>query len=224
MNLPSHWMSKLRLTALICPLLIVTSAPAANVYYSGELDIAIPTDFEGVYLNITTDGYSVSYTEPGSWDVNFFFGGIFIVYSDTFQPFVDTIVSSNSQILNVAEGTMIQDEAAARTLGIEASSFGGSGTSNESSGSSHFNPPTIDDPAYSAFTPGEQGYIAFVLNPGPGQLYGWMRVTLTNNGTPGTIHDWALSSDENFTVGMIPEPSIALLGGMLLLLLLRRRR
>lgn len=63
-----------------------------------------------------------------------------------------------------------------------------------------------------------------MLNPGAEQLYGWMRVTLTNDGTPGIIHDWALSSDANFTVGMIPEPSVALLGGIGMLCLLRRRR
>lgn len=222
--------------ALICPLLFATSAPAA-VIYSGLVDIPIPTTFNGVYLNIglaadstpsddsptiQTDSYTVGYSEPASWDVNFFFGGIGIAYSDTFQPFVDDSVTNRSQILNVMPGTVASNEAMARTLGT--ASYGGSGTSNQSTGTSHFDLPTIDDPAYSAFTPGVEGYIAFVLNPGAEELYGWMRVTLTNDGTAGTIHDWALSSDANFEVGMIPEPSIALLGGIGMLLLLRRKR
>lgn len=227
------------LPILIGSCLMPASASAA-VFYSDVLDILIPTNFNGVYLNIgmqtdsapsdgsptiQLDSYSVGYSEPASWDVNLFFGGIGIAYSETFQPFVDSTVSNRSQILNVAYGTVIEDEAAARTLGVEAASFGGSGRPNNGAGSSHFDIPTLNsDPAYSAFTPGEQGYIAFVLNPGAEQLYGWMRVTLTNDGTPGTIHDWAISSDEGFTVGMIPEPTTALLGGIGMLLLLRRRR
>lgn len=224
--------------ALVCPLLFSTSAQAA-VIYSGVVEIPIPTTFNGVYLDIgqapstpsnnsptvLPDSYTVGYTQPASWDVNFFFGGIGIAYSDTFQPFVDDTVSNRSQILNVLPGTVINAEALARTLNSPA--FGGSGKSNQSTGTSHFDDPTPTinaNPAYSAFTPGQQGYIAFVLNPGASEQYGWMRVTLTNNGTPGTIHDWALSSDANFEVGMIPEPSVALLGGLGLLALLRRRR
>lgn len=222
--------------ALVCPLLLVTSAPAA-VIYSGVVNIPIPTTFNGVYLNIgqvanstpsnnspitQTDTYTIGYSEPASWDVNFFFGGIGIAYSDTFQPFVDDSVTNRSQILNVMPGTVISAVTAARTLGT--ASFGGSGTSNQSAGTSHFDAPTIDNNAYSSFTPGNESYFALVLNPGAAQLYGWMRVTLTNDGTPGTIHDWALSSDGNFTVSMVPEPSIALLGGIGMLLMLRRRR
>ena len=233
----SHWLSRLPLAA-VGALLLSTTAPAAVIYYSGIVDIPIPTTFNGVYLDIATqvdstpsnespsvqtDSYTVGYNQPSSWDVNFFFGGIGIAYSDTFQPFVDDTVSNRSQILNVALGTVIIDEAVSRTLGTAA--FGGSGRSNQSTGESHFDIPDLDsDPAYSAFTPGVEGYIAFVLNPGIEEFYGWLRVTLKNDGTVGTIHDWAYSSDENFTVGQVPEPAAALLGGIGLLLLLRRRR
>jgi hypothetical protein len=232
-----HWISRLPL-AVVGTLLLATSAPAAVIYYSGVVNIPIPTTFNGVYLDIAaqtsatppnesssiqTDSYTVGYNQPSSWDVNFFFGGIGIAYSDTFQPFVDDTVGNRSQILNVAMGTVIVDEANSRTLATAA--FGGSGRSNQSSGDSHFDTPTLDaDPAYSAFTPGVEGYIAFVLNPGVNEFYGWLRVTLKNNGTVGTIHDWAYSSDAGFTVGLIPEPRAALLGGLGMLMLLRRRR
>jgi len=132
-------------------------------------------------------------------------------------------VGNRSQILNVATGTVIIAEAASRTL--DTAAFGGSGRSNQSSGESHFDLPDLDsDEAYSAFTPGVEGYIAFVLNPGFNEFYGWLRVTLTNDGSPGIIHDWAYSSDEGFTVGQVPEAGAALLGGLGVLMLLRRRR
>jgi hypothetical protein len=223
--------------AFACPILLATSAPAAVIYYSGLVDIPVPTTFNGVYLDIgtqvnstpsnelpsvQTDSYTVGYNQPSSWDINFFFGGIGIAYSDTFSPFVDDTVSNRSQILNVAQGTVIIDEALSRTLATAA--FGGSGRSNQSTGDSHFDIPELDGATYSAFTPGVEGYIAFVLNPGVNVFYGWLRVTLTNDGTVGTIHDWAYSSDSGFTVGQIPEPRAALIGGIGMLMLLRRRR
>jgi hypothetical protein len=235
-----HWLSKLP-PRVVGPLLLATSAPAA-VIYSGVVDIPIPTTFNGVYLDlaasptittppngppvIATDAYTVGYNQPAGWDVNFFFGGIGIAYSDTFQPFVDDPVGKRSQILNVTMGTVIVTEATSRTLTTAA--FGGSGRSNQSSGDSHFDTPVLDaDPAYAAFTPGEQGYIAFVLNPGANEVYGWLRVTLDYNladGSQGMVHDWAYSDEAGFTVGQIPEPGAALLGGLGLLMLLRRRR
>jgi uncharacterized protein (TIGR03382 family) len=220
----------------------------AAVTYSDVVDIPIPITFNGVYLNLAVspadtlppdeadvvgpDSYTIGYDQPADWDVNFFFGGIGIAYSPTFQPFVDDTVSARSQILNVAFGTNIQAEAASRTLGVN--SYGGSGTSNGGTGESHFNTPDLDGPTYSAFTSGtsgtgQQGYIAFTLETVSGTQYGWMRVTLDNDGDNnggnfGTIHAWAYSDESTFTVGEIPEPglvSFLLLGAAGLL---RRRR
>ena len=211
------------------------------VTYSGVVDIAIPTSFNGVYLDLAAgtpttppddadavnfDSFTQGYSEPSEWDVNFFFGGIGIAYSDTFNPFVDDSVAQSSQILNVATGTDIQSEAASRTLGVNA--YGGSGRPNGGSGESHFDTPDLNsNPAYSAFTPGTEGYIAFSLDTdgnGTDDQFGWMRVTLTNDGTPGTIHDWAYSDEAGFTVGQIPEPSSLLLVLLGSLGLLRRKR
>ena len=50
-----------------------------------------------------------------------------------------------------------------------------------------------------------EGYIAFVLNPGPNELYGWIRVSLSDDGSTGAIHDWAYS-DSAIMVGEVPEP------------------
>ena len=78
-----------------------------------------------------------------------------------------------------------------------------------------------------SFTPGVEGYIAFELNPGstPAQ-YGWLRVTLNDDGTGGLIHDYVLSTEEGdiVTVGVIPEPGSLLLCAAGALAFLRRRR
>jgi hypothetical protein len=221
-------------------LLLGHPSARAAVTYSGVVDIPIPTTFAGVYLDlnaingnpstpsnnsdaVTADTYTIGYSEPASWDVNFFFGGIVIAYSPTFRPLVDSPVGNRAQILNVAAGTEISSAAVAQTVGT--SNFGGSGHTNGTPGTSHFGTPTVDvDPRYSAFTPGVQGYIAFVLNPDTSPRYGWMSVTLTNNGTPGSIHEWAFSDSPTFTVAQVPESRAALFGGLGLLVLLRRRR
>ncbi|WP_461785708.1 hypothetical protein [Prosthecobacter sp.] len=54
------------------------------IIYSGLQNIAIPTTFDGIYLDIDTGATSTSST--GGWDVNFFFGGIGIGGSAAFQP------------------------------------------------------------------------------------------------------------------------------------------
>jgi hypothetical protein len=44
------------------------------IIYSGLQNIAIPTTFDGIYLDVDTGATSTS--TIGGWDVNFFFGGI----------------------------------------------------------------------------------------------------------------------------------------------------
>ena len=223
-------------------ILLVGEAKAA-VIYSGEVNLTVTTDFNGIYLDIAsgtptnpsgdpdavlTDSYTIGYTQPANWDINIFFGGIGIAYSDTFSAFVDgTAIDSNdinggSQILNVAFGTDIQ--AAAATRALATTSFGGSGRPEGGSGESHFDTPDLNNATYSAFTPGVEGYIAFVIDVEGTPNYGWMRVTLNDDGSIGTIHDWAYSTDAGFTVGQIPEPSTLILLLLGSLGLLRRRR
>ena len=240
--IPAPYKSFRKLATMVAGLMGASMAHGAIVY-SGIQDIDITTTFEGVYLNIgsgsptnpsgdpdavLTDTYTIGYTEPADWDVNLFFGGIGITYSETFSPFVDGTdldpndISGGSQILNVAFGTDIQAAAADRALAI--TSLGGSGRPEGGTGESHFDTPDLDGATYSAFTPGAEGYIAFVVDIEGVNNYGWMRVTLNDDGSVGTIHDWAYSTDAGFTVGQIPEPGTLVLILLGSLALLRRKR
>ena len=92
---------------LIAGLLGLGVAQGAIVY-SGVQDINVTTNFEGVYINIASgpavfpggdpdavgnDTFTVGYSEPADWDINIFFGGSGIAFSDTFSPFVDGTAS-----------------------------------------------------------------------------------------------------------------------------------
>ena len=71
------------------------------------------------------------------------------------------------------------------------------------------------------------GYIGYkVVLSDNTTAYGWMRVTLQNDNTPGVIHEWAYEdSGAPITVGAIPEPSLPLLASLgLVALTLRRKR
>lgn len=241
--------TRTRLLIVTLGILTATAASSsATIVYSGLLGpggagIAIPTNFEGIYLTFDTgatsepsadldsvgsNSYTIGYTAPSSWDINFFFGGIGMAYSPTFQPFVDDSVTNRAQILNVAQGTQISTEAATRTLGlgVDDQVYGVSGRSNGGAGSSHFDTPSVDaNPAYSSFTTGQQGYLAFVLNPGEAEeQYGWASVTLANDGTAGAIHEFAFSDEASFTVSQIPEPGVPALIGLFAVLGILRRR
>jgi hypothetical protein len=188
-----------------------STAGAAIIYYSGPA-IPIPTTYAGVSVDLETFATTNDLAGAPGMDVNFFLGGEGIsndadetASMPTFQP-VRTGTGNSYPVDNLTIGTTI---TAANTYASPAD-FGGSGT--------HFLP----------FVNGESGYIGFsVVLADTTLAYGWMRVTLQNDNTPGVIHEWAYQdSGGQIQVGQtIPEPSHALLTCLgLAALALRRRR
>lgn len=226
-----------KVSAVAIAIGLATSAKGA-ITYVDPADIVIPFSFEGVYLDLQTeatngstesgssgvdlggsDYYEISYSEPssGDWDVNFFFGGAFIAHNTTFQPYRADANDNLSAIDNLGLNTVIDGSPVSPEPATGASSpltladFGASGTTT--GGGLDGNPtPTHMGAAADQFASGEktEGYVGFVLNPGASELYGWIRVSLSDNGTTGIIHDWAYS-DSAIQVGQIPEPSSLIL-------------
>ncbi|HEY1049619.1 MAG TPA: hypothetical protein VGE39_07680 [Prosthecobacter sp.] len=180
---------------------LVASAPAA-VIYSGLQNITIPNDFEGVYLNILT-GQSTA-TQPGTWNnapmINPFFGGTAIATSDFLRP----VITGTDQIENLAYSTIVGP--------------GSSFASGESGSSTHVGG------SLNQFLLGVEGYIgyAFQTSIGGPTMYGVMRVTLDNDGSGATIHDW--SYDDTGAPVSVPEPKRTLILAAGLLCVARRRR
>jgi hypothetical protein len=173
----------------------------AAVVYSGLQDIAIPTDLDGVYLDLDTGTTSTS--SFAGWDINPFYGGYAIANSPTFQPGRLT-TAVDSVVVNLAAGTTTGPAAFSVAL-TYAGSEGHLGN------------------GVGQFVPGTEGYLGFQFSPagGSGPCFGWMRVLLTPNTTGGLIRDWAYQTDGTAmivgSVSAVPEPEEMgmVVGGML---------
>lgn len=186
-------------------------ASAIILTSNGEVNISIPNTFDGVYLDFTnpenaTD-YTLSYSDPSpaAWDINLFYGGAAVANSPTFSPVLAS-PTTNSALVNLAPGA---------TVGPSSnfpSSYSGS-TGHMGLGAQQFQTGSI-------------GYLGFVLNPGAENYYGWMRVTLNDDGTAGTIHEWAWdNSGAPIAVGAVPEArNMALLFGFVIAFFTLTRR
>ena len=203
-----------KLTALVLFAGFASSASAAILSFIDE-DIAIPTNFIGVSVNLET-GASNNIDEDGlaGGDVNFLFGGEWITNdadaagtAPSWQPVRDGTENSDT-IANLGLGAIIGPASDYST------GYGGS----------------TDQITPTQFTSGEKGYIGFSMEvAGTSPVYGWMEVTLQDDNTPGVIHSWAYEDNGSpLRAGKlvaIPEPSHSMLIALgLVVTALRRRR
>ena len=153
--------------------LILVGEARATIVYSGQKNIAISSNFEGVYINVTAPESSTS--ASGSWDLNPFFGGLGIANSPGFQP-ARSGAGNEAPILALALGMSVGSSL------THSSGWGGSGAEDASG---HLGPGA------GQFKSGQTGYLGFKLLSGNDVNYGWMRVNLTSNGETGSVLDWA---------------------------------
>ena len=186
-----HWSSlSLRQGVLLVlsALLLRPEAARAEIVFSGEKNIAIPTNFDGVFINIR-NGQSGSESAVSGWDLNPFFGGLFIANSPNFQP-LRSGVGCEDAIVRLAATSVIGGSS------TFSSDYGLSGA-EEGQGHLGTNPTQFAD--------GKSGYMGFKLLSGAGgPVYGWMSVVLTENGINGVngmIQSWAYENDS--TIGSI---------------------
>ena len=191
--------------SLIAFTLLGSVSSQAAIVASGIRDLAISNTFQGLYLDV--DAGTVVAEETVGWDINPFFSGEAVANSPSFQP-VRTTVNVSSAILNLSFGQTVN------TASIFASGYAGSDTHVGN--------------GIGKFVSGSEGFIGFKLttNGGSGPYFGWMRLTLSNTGSGGVIHEWAYEdSGTAITVGAIPEPSaLALWIAGTGCLILRRKR
>lgn len=147
----------------------IGTSPAA-IIYSGLEDIAIPTTFDGIYLDIES-GFT-SNSEFAGWDFNPFFGGVGVANGPDFQP-ARTGTGNVDPIVRYDVGDTIGGSL------LYSTDYGGS-DSHLGAGSDQFGI-------------GQEGYLAFrlITNGGLSTYYGWVRVIFTANTGGALIKDWA---------------------------------
>jgi autotransporter-associated beta strand protein len=176
--------------------LALAGTAAADVYYSNLQNIAIPTNYAGVYLNVETGASNTSMTSPVSgWDINPYFGGSTLANSPAFQP-VRSGTGSLDSVLNLSFGSTVGSGSTYSTF-VQGS--GGQNPGQPGYGGSQ----THMGAGVGQFVSGTEGYLGFRLN---GEDYGYMRVVLTNNGSGAVIKDWAYdTSGASVVVGGIRQ-------------------
>lgn len=189
-----------------------TSVASAALIHFPDQDIPIPTTFAGVTVDLESGLVNNDLAGFSAGDANFLLGGLGVTNdadedstSPSWQP-VRSAANNTDPIVSLGIGAVVSGGV------LVGDDFGASGGAN-----SHF----------PAFPSGTAGFIGFQLELEDATLVnGWMEVTLQDDNTPGTIHQWAFEdSGASIRVGQIPEPGqtvLSLLG--LTLLALRRRK
>ena len=181
----------------------------AAVIWSGPRDISLPSNINGVFVNLVT-GTATTTTDLDfiNTDINFFFGGDGILTGPGLLP-ARTGTAPTDPIMLVSAGIPVDE-----TMNFASPGFGAS--------QGHIGAGPGQFPS------GTEGYFAFQFDPSKtnNYAYGWMRVTLTDGSGPGTLHDWAYSNTpgEPVSVGVVPEPRTLALAGLGLALFAARRR
>ena len=93
-----------RLSAAMLLMLASALPVAADVIYSDLQDLSIPTNFDGIYLDVETGANDT--TGSIAWDVNLFYGGIGVVNSIDFQP-VREVDAGNGTLSNLSSGAIV---------------------------------------------------------------------------------------------------------------------
>jgi len=199
--------SRLSVPLVALALGLIPVAGEGAVLYSGLQNVAVTNSFTSVYLDV--DAFSSVPTDGAGWDVDVFFGGEAFGNSESFQPARQTI-SNSSPIIRLDAGAIV--DGSLNYFNSDAGSTSHIGNSANQ------------------FASGSEGYLGFRFteNDGDGPYYGWMRVIFANDGSGGTIIDWAYDNTGApiaVGAGIVPEPSAIMLGGLGgLVVALRRRR
>ncbi|MBL9131749.1 MAG: hypothetical protein JNG86_11150 [Verrucomicrobiaceae bacterium] len=195
------------LLSVLCPLLLALPAQAAFVY-SGLQNIAIPTDFFGIFIDI--DNAVTSGTDFAGADINPFLGGSGINNNADFQP-ARTGTNFDDAIIRLPSGALISSALNFST---------GIGTSG--------NPNSHMGAGGNQFFPGSEGFLGFKFNKNDssGPFFGWIRLVFTNATAGGLIKDWVYDDSGAPILAGAPEPGrvVFLFLGLLALAQRRRRR
>lgn len=157
----------------------VPSAEAAIVY-SGLVNVPIPTNVGGLYLDLTTG--TTSTAAFAGWDINPYYSAS-SMYSSAASS------GTNPQVSVVTLGGVVDSNLAVGTL-VPGSLFMENNLARATN-----------------LAPGQTGIMGITFIDAGNTYHGWVRMT-RGNGGPGTLVDYAYNDTPNTAIlaGAVPEP------------------
>lgn len=183
----------------------------AYIVWSGIININIPSNVDGVYLNVITGQSGSAGAAVSGWDVNPYNSTTLSFFSPTGGGYVRGGGTSATQVDNLAFNTVIGASMASPSWGSGAIESGAN-----SATVFNFN--------------STQNLVGFrFVNEATGSThYGWMRLQLWSSGgvQPRAIVEYAYESvaGASINAGVIPAPGAIAMLGLAGLVGLRRRR
>ncbi|MEO0796407.1 MAG: hypothetical protein AAFX93_14655 [Verrucomicrobiota bacterium] len=170
---------------------------AALVTIKPSSPIAIPADFDGVFLDFAGDlsTVNVSNSTPPSFDLNFFFGGLGIVDG------------ASMELVRTGIGGPAAELGAGATVSVASTFDAALSVSGGPVGDPFAHVGTGPD----QFKPNSFGYLGFAYDPASSgtPTYGFFQVIFTDGSGPGAITAWRFQSVAGtpITISSIPEPA-----------------
>jgi hypothetical protein len=165
----------------------VMSAPAhAVIVYSGPVNIPVPDDIDGVYLNLVTGAFGSS--PPAGWDIN--------PYSATAGGF-NLWGATTTTWLNTAG---VIGDAAGYVLPFGTNIAPGTNFYRPGGGTSLAGAVTLNGPNLFG--------VQFTNEAGSSTHYAWVEITFGASAGERAITGWAFESmpDAAIAAGVVPEP------------------
>jgi hypothetical protein len=164
------------------------SSAQAAIFYSGPVNIVVPDNIDGVYLNLVTGASgTVAGAVPG-WDINPYsaVAGGFHLWGATTTTWFNT-----AGVIGSAGGYLLADGT---TIGPGANFFRPGGGTNLAE-SVTLNAPNLFG-------------VQFTNEPGGTNHFGWVEITFGATAASRAITGWAFESTPNAAIqaGVIPEP------------------
>jgi MYXO-CTERM domain-containing protein len=191
---------------------VVASGAQAAIVYSGVVNIAIPLNIDGVYMNLVTGATGTSGSSTAGWDINPYSSSGLFWFAPSSPAASHGLVRGLGSSATLVDNLFGSDYLIGAT-GSPAPNYGTGG--NETTGATAFIFNSSDNIVGLRF-----------FNEATGQInYGWMRLSLSEafNTTRSVVEYAYEDSGSGIVAGAIPSPGVLAVLGLAGLAGRRRR-
>jgi hypothetical protein len=179
--------SLLRSALAVAALAAIVSAPAqAQIVYSGPVNISIPNNIDGIYMNLVTGATGTAGASVAGWDINPYsaVAGGFHLWGATTTTWLNT-----SGVISSGAGYVLAPNT---PIGTGTNFFRPGGGTNLAT----------------AVTLNAPNLFGVQFSEGGNTHYAWVEITFGADAGTRAITAWAFDATPNATIaaGVVPEP------------------